>query len=381
MAAPHAHATTSERRWDVGGVTRRGMRSVRRRLADVAHRRRLGATQRDERALARALIAALPATAVDHGPLVSIVILNRDGRDHLERCLRGLATTRYRDIEVIVVDNGSIDGSPELAETFPLPFPIRVIRNRTNRSFSEANAAGVAVATGELVCFLNNDIDPVHDDWLGYMVETLTSRGAAAVGARLIYPRHRGGARAPPGGAVVLPKQHHPPAPRRRARLRGRAPPAAGRGRRWRPPHLPSTPWRGAGPPGPPGPLAPARRGRIRSRSGRAACPRAGRRRGSIGAARRGGSGAARAHRGVPGGPARLVPRSRWFLAGVRLRHRRRGSLPQAAGRRRPTHLRRTRRALAPRIRDTCRRSGPLRGAGQGEPSGIRRPVGTADLS
>ncbi|MFL5675950.1 MAG: glycosyltransferase family 2 protein [Chloroflexota bacterium] len=196
MVAPHAHATTSERRWDVGGVTRRGMRSVRRRLADVAHRRRLRATQRDERALARALIAALPGTAVDHGPLVSIVILNRDGRDHLERCLRGLATTRYRDIEVIVVDNGSIDGSPELAETFPLPFPIRVIRNRTNRSFSDANAAGVAVATGEFVCFLNNDIDPVHDDWLGYMVETLTSRGAAAVGARLIYPRHRGGARA-----------------------------------------------------------------------------------------------------------------------------------------------------------------------------------------
>lgn len=144
----------------------------------------------------REVLEALPGTAVDHGPLVSIVILNRNGREHLERCLGAVASTTYRDVEIIVVDNGSTDGSPELAESFELPFPIRIIRNDRNRSFSDANAQGVEVAAGTLICFLNNDVDPITDDWLGYMVETMLDREAVAVGARLIYPRHRGGVRA-----------------------------------------------------------------------------------------------------------------------------------------------------------------------------------------
>jgi GT2 family glycosyltransferase len=176
----------------IGGALRRRVRSVRRRLTAARQERGRRATPAAEEALVAALRASLPGTAVVSGPLVSIVILNRDGREHLERCLTALASTAYRDVEVIVVDNGSTDGSPELAESIDLPFPIRVIRNRTNQSFSEANGQAVAIATGTLVCFLNNDVDPMTDDWLGYLVETIDATGAVAVGARLIYPRRRG---------------------------------------------------------------------------------------------------------------------------------------------------------------------------------------------
>src|SRR6478609_582717 len=179
----------------IGGSGRRRVRSVRRRINEYAYQRSLRATPRAEQALVDALVAELPGTALDHGPLVSIVILNRNGRDHLQRCLTAIASTAYRDVEIILVDNGSTDASPEFAEGFASPFPIRVIRNQTNRSFSEANGQAVAIARGELICFLNNDVDPITDEWLGYMVETLTTSHAAAVGARLIYPRHRGGAR------------------------------------------------------------------------------------------------------------------------------------------------------------------------------------------
>ena len=180
----------------IASGVRRRMGRVRRWIPERARQRGRRASPAAEVALVAALRDALPTPALDRGPLVSIVILNRNGRDHLERCLGALATTTYRDLEIIVVDNGSTDGSPELAESVELPFPIRVIRNATNRSFSEANAQGVDAAAGALICFLNNDVDPITDDWLGYMVETMSARRAVAVGARLIYPRHRGGVRA-----------------------------------------------------------------------------------------------------------------------------------------------------------------------------------------
>lgn len=143
-----------------------------------------------------ALRKGLSPAVLDHGPRVSIIIVNRDGREHLERCLRAVDRTRYRDVEIIIVDNGSTDGSVDLAERLDLSFPLRVIRNRENRSFSDANDQGAALASGALICLLNNDVDPITEDWLGYMVETMTTTDAAAVGARLIYPRHRGGRRA-----------------------------------------------------------------------------------------------------------------------------------------------------------------------------------------
>jgi GT2 family glycosyltransferase/spore maturation protein CgeB len=160
----------------------------------------LRATSQEEAVLAEAVRADLPGTSVRGGELVSIVILNRNGGEHFTRCLTTLARTSYRDVELIVVDNASTDGSDEIPEQMGLPFPVKVIRNAENRSFSEANDQGVAAATGSLICFLNNDIEPITDDWLGYMVETLGVDASDAVGARLIYPSHRGTQRA--GGHI-----------------------------------------------------------------------------------------------------------------------------------------------------------------------------------
>lgn len=180
----------------LASAPRRAMRVMR----ELVPGRSRGPNQRGSAAAERTLVAEIracpPPTVPDRGPVVSIVILNRDGWPHLERCLRGIASTAYQDVEVIVVDNGSSDGSADLAERLSLPFPMQVLRNDTNRSFSEANAQGIAAAHGDVICLLNNDVDPITDHWLGYLVETLTTTDAVAVGARLIYPRGRGGARA-----------------------------------------------------------------------------------------------------------------------------------------------------------------------------------------
>lgn len=88
-------------------------------------------------------------------PLVSVVIVNFNGKRYLEACLSTLAAQTFRDFEVIVVDNASQDGSVEHLET---QFPwVRVIRNRTNLGFAGGSNEGIRHAHGDFILTLNND--------------------------------------------------------------------------------------------------------------------------------------------------------------------------------------------------------------------------------
>jgi GT2 family glycosyltransferase len=152
------------------------------------HRAATVADEQRFRTRAAAILASSPAPPTT-GPLVSIVMLNRDGAAHLRRCLPALAVTAYRDVELIVIDNASTDASLAVLDAYRPAFDVRVIRNDTNVTFSEGNDQGVAEARGEFVLFLNNDVEPLEPGWLGRMVETAGDPDVVAVGARLIYPR------------------------------------------------------------------------------------------------------------------------------------------------------------------------------------------------
>jgi len=121
--------------------------------------------------------------------LVSIVILTRDGATHLRRILTSLDdSTAYRSFEVIVVDNGSTDDTSEVLSQ-KRGFPLRVIRNDHNSSFSHGNNQAAEVAKGDFLLFLNNDIEPINPGWLGALVEVLQGdTSVAGVGAELVYP-------------------------------------------------------------------------------------------------------------------------------------------------------------------------------------------------
>jgi GT2 family glycosyltransferase len=169
-------------------VFRRGGSIVAKRPARVATRRPSTlAQEREFVARARALTAQMHPPV--RGPLVSIVILNRNGASHLDRCLPALAATAYEDVELIVIDNASTDASLAALEAFRPSFPVRVIRNAENATFSDGNNQGIAQSQGEYVLFLNNDIEPLGPEWLGFLIETATEPSVVAVGARLIYPR------------------------------------------------------------------------------------------------------------------------------------------------------------------------------------------------
>jgi O-antigen biosynthesis protein len=146
--------------------------------------------ERHRAELARSLRERLgPAPEREHWPSVSAIVPTRDGLGHLERLFAGLtAHTHYPELEVVVVDNASSDGTLAYLKSLRTPFPVHVVANEENLSYAQANARGVERASGELLLFLNNDIEPFEPAWLKELVAALESEGVEAVGATLLHP-------------------------------------------------------------------------------------------------------------------------------------------------------------------------------------------------
>lgn len=89
-------------------------------------------------------------------PLVSVIILNYNGREYAEECIDSVLKQTYGNREIIVVDNGSADGSPEIIKE-RFSGKIRLIENKCNLGFAEGNNIGIASAKGAYIALLNDD--------------------------------------------------------------------------------------------------------------------------------------------------------------------------------------------------------------------------------
>ncbi|HXC23149.1 MAG TPA: glycosyltransferase, partial [Solirubrobacteraceae bacterium] len=137
-------------------------------------------------------------------PRVSAIVPTRNGLHHLERLFSGLVDhTDYPALEVVIVDNCSTDGSRSFLDELQVPFPLELLANDENVSFSEANAQGAERATGELLLFLNNDVEAFEPGWLKEMVCALEVEGVAAVGATLLHPERLDGERHEQGAPIM----------------------------------------------------------------------------------------------------------------------------------------------------------------------------------
>src|SRR5690349_18848009 len=88
-------------------------------------------------------------------PLVSIIVVNFNGRERLAACLNSLARQTYLAREIILVDNNSTDGSIDAVRG---EFPnIRIVSLGTNAGFAAGCNAGIVIANGSLIATLNND--------------------------------------------------------------------------------------------------------------------------------------------------------------------------------------------------------------------------------
>ncbi len=129
--------------------------------------------------------------ALKASPRVSVIIPSRDHGGMLHRALDSIfSRTQYGDYEVLVVDNGSTEPrarevladwsrrEPQRFRVAPLDIPF---------NFSTLCNHGVDRASGEILLFLNNDIEVIDGDWLSAMLEQAQRPSVGAVGARLFY--------------------------------------------------------------------------------------------------------------------------------------------------------------------------------------------------
>jgi GT2 family glycosyltransferase len=122
-------------------------------------------------------------------PKVSIIIPTRDRLDLIRVALNGLIhRTRYSNVEIIVVDNGSEERETlDHLQALERRGDIAVLRDGGPFNFSRLSNRGAASASGEILLFLNNDVDVIHEDWLDEIVSHVLRPEIGAVGVMLYY--------------------------------------------------------------------------------------------------------------------------------------------------------------------------------------------------
>lgn len=120
----------------------------------------------------------------------TLIVLAWNRWDLTKLCLDSLAETDLSGAEVLVVDNGSTDETPDALEEYDW---IRVIRNPTNLGFVRGNNVGIAAADpGSDVVLLNNDVEFPQKDWLQRLRACAGSKPETGiVGSRLVFPDGR----------------------------------------------------------------------------------------------------------------------------------------------------------------------------------------------
>lgn len=122
-------------------------------------------------------------------PRVSLIVPTRDRLGVLKVAIDGLLhATNYDNMEVIVVDNESVESETLEYFRFIEQDPrVKILRVEGAFNFSALNNRAAEIATGSILGFINNDIEVIHDDWLLELVTQASRPNVGVVGAKLYY--------------------------------------------------------------------------------------------------------------------------------------------------------------------------------------------------
>jgi GT2 family glycosyltransferase len=136
-------------------------------------------------AAVREVFAEAPFSARERAqwPKVSVVVCAYNAADTIDDCLSSLAKLTYPQFEVIVVNDGSHDGTGEIAKRYA---GVQVI-DIPNGGLSAARNVGLTAATGEIVAYTDADVR-VDADWLTYLVQPMLTSDVAGSGGPNVVP-------------------------------------------------------------------------------------------------------------------------------------------------------------------------------------------------
>ena len=120
---------------------------------------------------------------------VSVIIVNYNGKALTVCCLKALETQSFKDFEILIVNNGSLDNSLHEIEQFlegsNMSHHVKLISFDKNLGFAGANLEGLKRAGGEYIALLNNDTEP-GKDWLRDMILAMDSEPLVGICASKI---------------------------------------------------------------------------------------------------------------------------------------------------------------------------------------------------
>ena len=121
-------------------------------------------------------------------PLISVIVPVYKVEPYLDKCISSIVNQTYKNLEIILVDDGSPDSCPTMCNAWAeKDSRIRVI-HKTNGGLSDARNAGMTVATGELMAFVDSD-DWIVPDMYEYLYQRLTEDNSdiAACGVQMVW--------------------------------------------------------------------------------------------------------------------------------------------------------------------------------------------------
>lgn len=138
-------------------------------------------------------------------PLVSIIVPMYNVEQYLSKCLDSIASQTYKNIEVILVDDGSPDRCGEISEAFAETHTYARVIHQPNQGQSAARNNAVKTAAGSYIVFIDSD-DYVEPDCIEYLVSLQKENQAdVAIGNfRYIYAGHEPGPRSKEASVVKL---------------------------------------------------------------------------------------------------------------------------------------------------------------------------------
>lgn len=126
---------------------------------------------------------------MDKLPKISVIILNKDHKDDLERCITSLRQSTYENYEIVIVENNSTEDTIwNYYKELEKDNRIKIIKCQGEFNYSAFNNEGVRQSEGEVLVFLNNDIEVINPSWMEEMLMYAVRQENGIVGARLFYP-------------------------------------------------------------------------------------------------------------------------------------------------------------------------------------------------